>query len=181
MPGAARFPLGVRLVEAAGVRRCRLQLNDPPLEKFCTDYARNIHPKKPSRNDVWHLDEVVITIVGKKHRLRRVVDHDGYVLDKIVGTAATPRRRAPPSNAGRRKWTSRGSEQPRRELTWATAKALAYDAELSIAGKSSALPLNLLRHPKSHVPTQSTTLRFQNAAFTAMQAIAEWKTVRAVT
>jgi putative transposase len=62
------------------------------LEKFGPDYARNIHPKKLSRNDVWHLDEVVVTIVGKRHWLRHVVDHDGYVLDKIVGTAATPRQ-----------------------------------------------------------------------------------------
>jgi putative transposase len=40
--------------------------------------------KQPSRNDVWHLDEVVITIAGRKHWLWRAVDQDGYVLDEIV-------------------------------------------------------------------------------------------------
>ena len=33
---------------------------------------------------VWHLDEVVITIAGRKHWLWRAVDQDGYVLDEIV-------------------------------------------------------------------------------------------------
>jgi hypothetical protein len=35
-------------------------------------------------NDIWHLDEVVISIAGKKHWLWRAVDQDGYVLDEIV-------------------------------------------------------------------------------------------------
>lgn len=33
--------------------------------------------KRSSNNDVWHLDEVVITISGKKHWLWRAVDQDG--------------------------------------------------------------------------------------------------------
>jgi putative transposase len=33
---------------------------------------------------VWHLDEVVVTIGGRKHWLWRAVDQDGYVLDEIV-------------------------------------------------------------------------------------------------
>ncbi len=40
--------------------------------------------KQPSRNDIWHLDEVVVSIAGRKHRLWRAVDQDGYVLDEIV-------------------------------------------------------------------------------------------------
>ena len=40
--------------------------------------------KRPSSNDIWHLDEVLITIAGKKHWLWRAVDQDGYVLDEIV-------------------------------------------------------------------------------------------------
>ena len=40
--------------------------------------------KTPSRRDVWHLDEVVVTISGQKHWLWRAVDQDGYVLDEIV-------------------------------------------------------------------------------------------------
>jgi putative transposase len=42
--------------------------------------------KKPSRKDIWHLYEVVISIGGRKHRLWRAVEQDGYVLDEIVQT-----------------------------------------------------------------------------------------------
>ncbi len=40
--------------------------------------------KQPRRDDIWYLDEVAITIAGKKHWLWRAVDQDGYVLDEIV-------------------------------------------------------------------------------------------------
>ncbi len=35
---------------------------------------------------MWHLDEVVVTISGRRHWLWRAVDRDGYVLDEIVQT-----------------------------------------------------------------------------------------------
>ena len=53
-------------------------------KKFGPDYARRLHRKKPSRNDLWHLDEVAITIAGRKRWLWCAVDWDGYVLDEIV-------------------------------------------------------------------------------------------------
>ena len=34
--------------------------------------------------DKWHLDEMVVTIKGKKHWLWRAVDAEGYVLDALV-------------------------------------------------------------------------------------------------
>lgn len=40
--------------------------------------------KPPSPSDIWHLDEVVVTIGGRKHWLWRAVDQDGYVLDEII-------------------------------------------------------------------------------------------------
>ena len=36
------------------------------------------------RSDKWHLDEVVLTIAGRKHYLWRAVDRDGFVLDVLV-------------------------------------------------------------------------------------------------
>ena len=48
------------------------------------DYTRRLCRKQPRRDDIWHLDEVVIRIAGKKHWLWRAVDQDGYVLDEIV-------------------------------------------------------------------------------------------------
>ena len=52
--------------------------------KFGSDYVSRLRRKTPGRRDVWHLDEVVITINGEKRYLWRAVDQDGYVLDEIV-------------------------------------------------------------------------------------------------
>ena len=52
--------------------------------KFGPDFARRLKRKSPSRRDVWHWDEVVITINGEKRWLRRAVDQDRYELDEIV-------------------------------------------------------------------------------------------------
>ncbi len=52
--------------------------------KFGPDYARRLRRKRLNRRDIWHLDEVVVTIAGQKHWLWRAVDQDGYVLDEIV-------------------------------------------------------------------------------------------------
>jgi len=52
--------------------------------KFGADYARRLKRKAPSRQDIWHLDEVVISINGERRYLWRAVDQDGYVLDEIV-------------------------------------------------------------------------------------------------
>ncbi len=81
-----RFLLSLRLVEEMllergivfyeSVRRWAL--------KFGQDYARRLKRKRLSRCDVWHLDEVVVTVAGRKHWLWRVVDQDGYILDEIV-------------------------------------------------------------------------------------------------
>jgi putative transposase len=49
-------------------------------------FAKRLRRKKPSRGDIWHLDEVVISIGGRKHWLWRAVDQSGYVLDEIVQT-----------------------------------------------------------------------------------------------
>lgn len=54
--------------------------------KFGPDYARRLHRKLPSANDTWHLDEILISISGKKPYLWRAVDQDGYVLDEIIQT-----------------------------------------------------------------------------------------------
>lgn len=52
--------------------------------KFGPAYAKQIRRRRPSHRDVWHLDEAVVSIAGRKHWLWRAVDQDGYVLDEIV-------------------------------------------------------------------------------------------------
>jgi putative transposase len=49
-----------------------------------TLFANRIRRRAPCRGDKWHLDEVVITIAGKKHWLWRAVDQEGFVLDVLV-------------------------------------------------------------------------------------------------
>jgi putative transposase len=52
--------------------------------KFGANYARRLKCNAHSRHDIWHLDEVVISINGEKPYLWRAVDQDGYVIDEIV-------------------------------------------------------------------------------------------------
>ena len=52
--------------------------------KFGQVFANRIRRRAPRRGDKWHLDEVVISIAGKKHWLWRAVDQDGFVLDILV-------------------------------------------------------------------------------------------------
>lgn len=84
-----RFPLSLRLVEEMLLERGILVSYETVRRwalKFGPAYARGLERKRSSRRDVWHLDEVVITIAGQKHWLWRAVDQDGYVLDEIVQT-----------------------------------------------------------------------------------------------
>jgi putative transposase len=82
-----RFPLSLRLVEEMLLER-GIAVSYETIRrwgiKFGPDYARRLRRKQPSRNDVWHLDEVVITMAGRKRWLWRAVDQDGYVLDEII-------------------------------------------------------------------------------------------------
>jgi putative transposase len=65
-----RFPLSLRLVEEMLLERGIVVSYETIRRrgiKFGPDYARRLRRKQPNRNDVWHLNEVDITIVGRKH------------------------------------------------------------------------------------------------------------------
>jgi putative transposase len=82
-----RFPLSLRLVEEMLLERGAIISYETIRRwalKFGPAYARRLRRKTPSRRDIWHLDEVVVTISGQKHWLWRAVDQDGYVLDEIL-------------------------------------------------------------------------------------------------
>jgi putative transposase len=84
-----RFPLSLRLVEEMLLERGMVVSYETVRRwalKFGPDYARRLRRKRPNRRDIWHLDEVVVTISGQKYWLWRAVDQDGYVLDEIVQT-----------------------------------------------------------------------------------------------
>jgi putative transposase len=84
-----RFPLSLRLVEEMLLER-GIVVSYETVRRWATklgpEYARRLKRKRPSCHDIWHLDEVMITIGGQQHWLWRAVDQDGYVLDEIVQT-----------------------------------------------------------------------------------------------
>lgn len=82
-----RFPLSLRLVEEMLLERGIIVSYETIRRwgrKFGAAYVKQLRRKRPSQKDIWHLDEVVIAIGGRKHWLWRAVDQDGYVLDEIV-------------------------------------------------------------------------------------------------
>ncbi len=52
--------------------------------KFGQDFANELRRRAPRRGDKWHLDEVYLSINGRRYYLWRAVDQDGYVLDILV-------------------------------------------------------------------------------------------------
>ena len=56
------------------------------VNRFGRHFANCIRRDRPRPNDKWHMDEVVVTIRGKKHWLWRAIDADGDVLDILVQT-----------------------------------------------------------------------------------------------
>jgi putative transposase len=69
-----RFPLSLRLVEEMLLERGILVSYETIRRwalKFGADYARRLKRKAPSRSDIWHLDEVVISIRDEKRYLAR--------------------------------------------------------------------------------------------------------------
>ena len=52
--------------------------------KFGKQYAKRINRRRPRPNCRWHLDEVFVSINGKRMYLWRAVDDEGEVLDVLV-------------------------------------------------------------------------------------------------
>jgi putative transposase len=52
--------------------------------KFGQAYATQRKRRRPRTGDTWHLDEVWLTMHGKRHDLWRAVDQDDHVLDTLM-------------------------------------------------------------------------------------------------
>jgi transposase-like protein len=52
--------------------------------KFGQDYARRLRRFRPRPDDRWHLDEMFVTIRGRRLYLWRAVDAEGEVLDFLI-------------------------------------------------------------------------------------------------
>ncbi|QRM56785.1 IS6 family transposase [Sinorhizobium sp. BG8] len=120
-----RFPLSLRIVEdmlaARGIivshQTIRLWA-----EKFGRAFANDIRRRSVGKlGDKWHLDEVVITIRGRRYWLWRAVDQDGFVLDVLVQS----RRNAKAAKRLMRKLLKDQGQPPRVMIT---DKLRSYDA-----------------------------------------------------
>src|ERR687893_765795 len=82
-----RFSLSLRMVEEMLAARGILVSHETVrqwAQKFGQGFANRIRRRLPAPGDKWHLDEIVISIAGKKHWLWRAVDQHGVVLDILV-------------------------------------------------------------------------------------------------
>jgi putative transposase len=83
----SRFPLSLRMVEemlAARGIEVTYETGRRWAVKFGQKAARRIRAKASGYGDMRHLDEVVISISGKRHWLWRAMDQFGCVLDVLV-------------------------------------------------------------------------------------------------
>jgi putative transposase len=161
-----RFPLSLRLVEEMLLERGIVASYETIRRwrrKFGPAYAKQL-----CRKDIRHLDEVAISIGGRKHWLWRAVDRDSYVLDEIVQTRRnskaakrlllrllkkqdlTPKahhhrqiailwRRKTRYHAQYRASIAQGCEQSGGEFSLAPAKTRANDAGVSIGRRPEAI------------------------------------------
>lgn len=83
----ARFNLSLREVEEMLLQRgidASYETVRRWVIKFGPVIARNLRQRQRRPGDVWHLDEVVVKISGRKYWLWRAVDQHGVVLDEIL-------------------------------------------------------------------------------------------------
>jgi putative transposase len=82
-----RFPLSYRNVEDLLAER-GIELSYETVRrwalKFGTLYARKLRRQRPQPSGRWHLDEVFVSIGGRRMYLWRAVDDEGEVLDVLV-------------------------------------------------------------------------------------------------
>lgn len=112
-----RFPLSLRMVEDVLAARGIIVSHQTVrawADKFGRCFANDFRKRSAGRfGDKWHLDEVVVTIHGKKHWLWRAVDQNGFVLDVLVQS----RRNANAAKRLMRKLLKGQSKAPRVMIT----------------------------------------------------------------
>lgn len=89
-----RFPLSLRLVEEMLLERGIVLTYETIRRwamKFGLDYARRLKRKKPGRRDVWHLNEVVISIKARGAICRAPSTRTATSSTKSSRFSATPR------------------------------------------------------------------------------------------
>lgn len=82
-----RFALRFRDVEELMAQR-GVSVTSEKVRQWCLKFgqmsANELRHRRPHCGDTWHMDEVFLTLFGKRHSLWRAVDQDGNVLDILV-------------------------------------------------------------------------------------------------
>jgi transposase-like protein len=82
-----RFTLSYRDVEDLLAER-GLQVSNETVRRWALKFgpliARNLRRGRPRPHDRWHLDEMVVSIAGRRMYMWRAVDSEGEVLDVLV-------------------------------------------------------------------------------------------------
>ena len=82
-----RFTLSLRDIEDLLAER-NVIVSYESIRQWCAtfglDYARRVRKRRGAGGDCWFLDEMTVSIQGKRKYLWRAVDQDGDVLDILV-------------------------------------------------------------------------------------------------
>lgn len=147
-----RFPLSFREVEELMLVRGVIVSHETIRQwcvKFGPEYACRLRRRQPRPGDKWHLDEVFLTINGRRQYLWRAVDQDGNVLDILVQR----RRDAKAAKRFFRKLLKRQCASPRVLVTDKLRSYAVAHREVmpSVEHRQSRYLLN--RAENSHQPT----------------------------
>ncbi len=82
-----RFTLSFREVEELLAER-GIEVSYETIRRWVTKFgspiARRLRHSRPKAHPLWHLDEMFVSIAGRRMYLWRAVDQDGEVLDVLV-------------------------------------------------------------------------------------------------
>ncbi len=82
-----RFTLSYRDVEELLAHR-GINVSYETVRRWCLRFgprcARNLRRQRSRCGDIWHLDEVFVSIGGQRHYLWRAIDQDGDVIDILL-------------------------------------------------------------------------------------------------
>jgi putative transposase len=125
--------------------------------KFGPLYARNLRRRRPRPSDQWHLDEMVVTIGGRRMYLWRAVDHEGEVLDILV----QPRRNKAAAVKLLHKLMKKLGFAPRRLVTDKLPSYGAAKAALGMAAEHEKGLRKNNRAENSHQPVRRRERKLQ--------------------
>jgi putative transposase len=125
--------------------------------KFGPIYARSLRRKQGRLGDIWHVDEVFISIRGKRYYLWRAVDQDGDVIDILV----TKRRDRQAAKRFFRKALKRQGQVPWQLVTDKLRTYTATHREIfpSVVHRTGRYENNRIEVSHQHTREQETQIR----------------------